>query len=146
MKYIENYSYLMPYGVSISGFKVAEERTTAELKDIVRDSKVLYPFRAVMLYLDETYPGSVYALLVGVLAGSGEVAYCNAQAAGGASFPSNNDLVDSIPTPTPTPQETEPQPEPKSIIAGSFVAVIAVVAAGLLVYFKKRRMKSGDKK
>jgi parallel beta-helix repeat protein len=60
------------------------------------------------------------------------------------------------PTPTPTskstpspslPQETEspsePEPFPTTLVIASIITV-AVVGIGLLVYFKKRRAKSGD--
>jgi hypothetical protein len=75
MKYIQNYSYKMPDGTWISDFDVAEHRTDARLVPAANGS-VLYPEWQVTLYFTRTYPGSVHGLLVGVWAGSGEVASC----------------------------------------------------------------------
>jgi len=90
MNHIQNYSYTMPGGVEISDFNVTEERTEAWLVPSPREPYVLYPLWEVMLYLNQTYPGSVYALLVTVWADTGKVSSCNNQAAGGIipEFPS----------------------------------------------------------
>jgi hypothetical protein len=73
MEYLGTYSYLMPDGTRISGFNVTEDQTVAELRSAVRDSSVLYPSWRVTLHLNQTYPGSVDALVVLVWANSGEV-------------------------------------------------------------------------
>jgi len=90
MNHIQNYSYTMPGGVEISDFNVTEERTEAWLVPSPREPYVLYPLWEVMLYLNQTYPGSVYALLVTVWADTGKLSSCNNQAAGGIipEFPS----------------------------------------------------------
>jgi hypothetical protein len=75
MKYIENYAYKMADDVWISDFNVTG--TSAELFSTVREPYVLYPYRQVKLFLNETYPGSVHGLLVLVWADSGEVFHCS---------------------------------------------------------------------
>jgi len=95
MNHIQNYSYTMPSDVEISGFNVTEERTEAWLVPSPREPYVLYPLWEVMLYLNQTYPGSVYALLVTVWADTGKVSSCSNQAAGGIipEFPSWTPLL-----------------------------------------------------
>jgi hypothetical protein len=90
MNHITIYSYTMPGGAEISDFNVTEERTEAWLVPSPREPYTLYPLWNVMLYLNQTYPGSVYALLVSIWADTGNVSSCNNQAAGGIipEFPS----------------------------------------------------------
>jgi len=90
MSHIQNYSYTMPGGVEISDFNVTEERTEAWLVPSPREPYTLYPLWEIVLYLNQTYPGSVYALLVSVWADTGKVSSCSNQAAGGIipEFPS----------------------------------------------------------
>ena len=90
MDHITTYSYTMPGGVEISGFNVTEERTEAWLVPSPREPYTLYPLWSVKLYLNQTYPGSVYALLVSLWADTGNVSSCSNQAAGGIipEFPS----------------------------------------------------------
>jgi len=95
MNHIQNYSYTMPGGVEISDFNVTEERTEAWLVPSPREPYVLYPLWEVMLYLNQTYPGSVYALLVTVWADTGKVSSCSNQAAGG--------IIPEFPSWTPLP-------------------------------------------
>jgi hypothetical protein len=91
MKYVKNYSYLMPDMTRVSNFNVSKDRADAKLLPTVRYANVLYPYWSVTLYLNETYPGGVYALLVGVWADNGEVFFCNNQAAGGIYPPPDDD-------------------------------------------------------
>jgi hypothetical protein len=93
MNHITNYSYAMPGGSEISDFNVTEERTEAWLVPSPREPYTLYPLWNVMLYLNQTYPGSVYALLVSIWADSGQVSSCSNQAAGG--------IIPEFPTWTP---------------------------------------------
>ena len=51
-----------------------------------------------------------------------------------------------IPTPTPTSSPIpEPEPFPVVLVAAASVVAVAVVGVGLVVYFKKREKKAGDK-
>lgn len=49
-------------------------------------------------------------------------------------------LMPVVPEPTPTPTP-EPESFPVVPVAAAFIAVVVVVGAGLLVYFKKQKMK-----
>jgi hypothetical protein len=53
------------------------------------------------------------------------------------------DTTTPTPSPSPSPQETETEPEPfpTVLVVAVFVTVCAIVAAGLLGYFKKRNRK-----
>ena len=94
MKRIESYSYTVTMGeddsnlkrVEISDFAVNEDRTTADLYSAVKNSATLYPYWSVILNLNQTYPGSVYALIVGIWADSGEVFLCNTLGASGSQL------------------------------------------------------------
>jgi hypothetical protein len=134
MKYIEAYSYAMPGGSQVSGFNVTEERTVAELHSAVRDSSVLYPSWRVRLYLNQTYPGSVNAFVVGVWADSGEVFYCGHEGPGG-SLPSN-DKLDPASTLSPSENNSSVS-SPDMRVVGAAVAIIAV-AAVCAVLIKRR--------
>jgi len=80
--YVKNYySYDMPGGVTISDFNVTEDRAVAWLCPSPREPYVLYPLWEVMLYLDQRYPGSVFGILVGLWADSGNVSSCSNAAA-----------------------------------------------------------------
>ena len=130
MDHIESYSYAVPGGVEISDFNVAEDRTVAELTTSPRAS-TLYPFWTVMLYLNQTYPGSVYGLLVGIWADSGEVSFCNNQAAGGL-LP-NADL-------NPESTQLEENPNQPTIAYMSVATAATIIAIAIVtVAIKKRR-------
>lgn len=133
MKYIETYSYAMPGGVRISGFNVTEDRTVAELHSAVRDSSVLYPSWRVRLYLNQTYPGSVNAFVVGVWADSGEVFSCGHEGPGGGLPQTDN--LDSASTLSPSGNNSVSSPDMR--VVGAAVAIIAV-AAVCTVLIKKR--------
>jgi hypothetical protein len=47
--------------------------------------------------------------------------------------------ITSLPTPTPTPTATPSTPSPAPIVEAVLIALIIAAAAGLLVYFKKRK-------
>ena len=53
------------------------------MKVSVRENTALYPAWQVLLYLNQTYPGSVFGLQVYIWADSGEVLSCSNRAAGG---------------------------------------------------------------
>ncbi len=89
MEYIKNYSYQMAGDYWISGFNITEEKTVANLIPTVKEDNVLYPHWSVTLYLNQTYPGSVTSLLLGIWADSGEVFFCHHQAYGGSDLPSD---------------------------------------------------------
>jgi len=137
MKYIETYSYAMPDGSRISDFNVTEDGVVAELHSAVRDSAVLYPAWRVRLPLDQTYPGSVDAFTVLVWADSGEAFTIGHEGPGGG-------LPVTVPDSPDAKNAAEPEPFPTVPVAVASSASVAFVGAGLLVYFKKRKHKSGD--
>ena len=80
-----NFIFFFSDRVEIFGFNVTEERTVTQLAPVLRESDTLYPSWNVMLYLNQTYPGSVYALSVNLWADSGEVWGCYNQAGAGVT-------------------------------------------------------------
>lgn len=148
MEYIENYSYQMAGDYWISGFNITEEKTVANLTPTVKEGNVLYPHWSVTLYLNQTYPGSVTSLLLGIWADSGEVFFCYHQAYGGSdlssdSNPNNslsNDNLESEPSTTsPLPASENDAATPDiSVIAVIGVATIVCVGIAGVLFFKKR--------
>jgi hypothetical protein len=137
MKYIENYSYTMIAGTEdnqtryeVTGFNVTKENAITELyTSTARDSSTLYPYWSVTLKLNQTYPGSVYALLVGVWADSGEVFFCDNLGAGGSQVVENS---------TADPEQTDDltYSTTHTIVA---IVVILVIIMGLAIVLKKHR-------
>lgn len=103
MEYIKNYSYRMSDDIVITDFNVTEDRTVASLIPTVRESNVLYPYWSVTLYLNQTYPGSINALLVGIWADSGEVFFCHHQGTGGSDLISDGNSGSEPPTTSTSP-------------------------------------------
>lgn len=129
MEYVKNYSYLMPDMTRISNFNVSKDRAVAELFPAVRHANVLYPYWSVTLYLNETYPGGVYALLVGVWADNGEVFFCNNQAAGGLYPPPDDNTRSGSAT-------TEHSISPYMTALAVLAAITFIVM--VVIYTKKR--------
>lgn len=94
MKYIENYSYTAHDGAQVSGFNVNKNGSVAEFSTSPRNGSSPYPCWNVTLNLNQTYPGGVNALLVGVWADSGEVFNCRNQAVGSVQV--NDSIMDPI--------------------------------------------------
>jgi hypothetical protein len=146
MEYIKTYSYQMSGDYWISGFNITEEKTVANLIPTVREGNVLYPHWSVTLYLNQTYPGSVTSLLLGIWADTGEVFFCHHQAYGGSDLtPSNSgDTISGASSdqdPTSPPQlsaATNDTPINLGIVAVLSVAMIAIVATAITLIAKKR--------
>jgi len=141
MKYIQNYSYKMPDGTWITDFNVTENRTVAYLSPAVRNYTVLEPCWEVELYLNQTYPGSVFGLLVSVWANSGEVSSCSNQGEGGSYLPSNGNSDSELPETSPSPSssfENSAAPVDISTIAIVAAAATVVVIAASALFIKKR--------
>jgi len=139
MNYIPNYSYKMPNDVTVSGFNITEDRTTAALFASPIDSTELRPYWSVQLYLNHTYPGSVKGLTLYIWAKSGEVFYCGTRATGGAEY---DDSSDGEPMTSPEVDSSLSTSNPLSPDM-LFVIGITVVAIGLatasVVILKKRK-------
>ncbi|MEM2098738.1 MAG: hypothetical protein QXU99_03185 [Candidatus Bathyarchaeia archaeon] len=140
MKYIQNYSYKMPDGTWITDFNVTENRTVVYLSPAVRDSAVLEPCWEVMLYLNQTYPGSVYGFIVSVWANSGEVASCTAQGAGGSvPSPTSNsvsELSDAWLSPSSFIDKSVASADVSVAVVVMAITAVVVVVGALLI--KKR--------
>jgi len=147
----KNYSYPMSDDWIISGFNVKEDQITATLETRKVEGTVLYPIWSVLLPLDGVYPGSVRELLVGIMAGSGDVFLVHHQAYGG-SYPisdsdssyDNSGIEDVTTSPSPsTPPSTPSKTSTASvdIITIATVAAIATVVAiaASALFIKKRR-------
>ncbi|MEM2082061.1 MAG: hypothetical protein QXP44_02915 [Candidatus Bathyarchaeia archaeon] len=139
MEYVKNYSYEIAEGVWISDFNVTEERTVANLVPTVREANVLYPYWSITLYLNQTYPGSVTSLLLGIWADSGEVFFCHYQAYGGSNLilDGNSGYESPAMSPTsPTQENTKALIDPRMAVVISIAAIAIAVATTLLL--KKR--------
>jgi len=141
MKYIENYSYKIAEDVWISDFNVTEDRTVANLVPTVRESNVLYPYWSVTLYLNQTYPGSVTSLLLGIWADSGEVLFCHYQAYGGSDLISDGNSDSESPTTLPSPSPSENNEAPMDLMIAIMVAAIIVIAVATITILFKKRVK-----
>lgn len=139
MKYVEtSYSYAMPDGSIIRDFNVTENRTVAELHTIAINSTALKPYWYISFYLNQTYPGSVYGLLVRIWAGSGEVFRCTNEAGGGLV-----PIDSTIPTSEgysviPTPEESNLPSSNATYAIGIAVTIIAIVAIFMITLVKKK--------
>jgi hypothetical protein len=151
MKYIKGYSYRISDDLVVSDFNVTEDRTIANLVPTVKEGNVLYPYWSVILYLNQTYPGSVTSLLLGIWADTGEVFFCNYQAYGGAEVPptdsgseNSNTISDSnsnlfpITEPSPSSAETNEVSIDLSMVGVIAVATITIAAATIALIVKKR--------
>jgi hypothetical protein len=149
MKYIQNYSYRISDNIVVSDFNVTEDKTVANLVPTVREGNVLYPYWSVLLYLNQTYPGSVTSLLLGIWADEGDVFFCNYQAFGGSDLTSDsnsnnllsndNSISDQAATSSPLPaSETSAASIDIGAIAILSVAAIVVVVAAVALIVKKR--------
>jgi hypothetical protein len=143
----KNYSYPMSDDWIISGFNVKEDQITATLETRKVEGNVLYPIWSILLPLDGVYPGSVRELLVGIMAGSGDVFLVHHQAYGGSYPISDNDssydnsgIEDVTTSPSPS--------SPSKTSAASFdiitIAIVAAVATVVAImasalFIKKRR-------
>lgn len=139
MEHIKNYSYQMAGDYWISGFNITEDKTVALLKPTVREGNVLYPHWSVTLYLNQTYPGSVTSLLLGIWADTGEVFFCHHQAYGGSDLTSSNsDTQFPATSPSPLSAETNEAPMNIGMVAVIAVATIAIAVATITLIIKKR--------
>ena len=150
MEHIKNYSYRISDDWVVSNFNVTKEKTVANLVPIVRESNVLYPCWSVTLYLNQTYPGSVTSLLLGIWADTGEVFLCNYQAYGG-SYPisdsdsgyimsdDNSGFEVATTSPSPSPPENNEVPMDLNMATIIAVATIIIAVATTTLIVRKRK-------
>jgi hypothetical protein len=147
MEYIKNYSYKIAEDVWISDFNVTEDRTVAHLVTTVRESNVLYLYWSITLYLNQTYPGSVTSIALGIWADSGEVRFCRYEAYGGSGLISDSDSgyivsdgnSDSESSPSPSSSENNGASTGLGMVAIIVVATIVIAVATTTIIFKKRK-------
>jgi hypothetical protein len=141
MEYIQNYSYAgfsmsqeKPEPVQVSGFNVTEEKTIAELKTYPKDnSSTLFPYWRIQLSLDELYPGSVWALSVGVWADSGEVFLCQPLAISGPPG------FDSSEPPALSEQDSSTASPTNLFLLVLAIAIISALAISALLIKKRNK-------
>lgn len=137
MNYIPNYSYKMPYDVTVSGFNVTEDRTTATLFAFPIDSTELRPYWSVQLYLNQTYPGTVKGLTLYIWAKSGEVFYCGTRSTGGVE--SDNPATDETITSEVDSSLSISNPLTPDMLFVIGFTVVAIGLATAVVIIRKRK-------
>jgi hypothetical protein len=129
-------------GKLVDNLTIVESQIRAELKANARDNPTLfYPCWIVDLPLNDVYPGSVYFIEVKIWADNGQIISCKTMGYGG-TLPSDGSSSDSNTDGSASTVETDESFEPPwltYIAVAVSVAVVAVVGAFLLVYFKKRK-------
>jgi hypothetical protein len=159
------YSYDMAGGVTISDFNVTEGRAVAWLSTSPREPYVLYPLWDVMLYLDQRYPGSVYGILVGLWADSGNVSFCS-NAAAATLYPDEPIIVDpyygqekptaliiEVPAANPLENSADQTGSSNSVNESTHqagldltqillaISIVSVLLLGLLLFMRHRRAR-----
>jgi hypothetical protein len=148
MENIKNYSYNISDDWVVSDFNVTEERTVAKLVPTVREGNTLYPYWSVTLYLNQTYPGSVTSLLLGIWADTGDVFFCNYQAYGGSYPISDSDsgyiLADDSGSESPSPSSSALENNETSTdlsMVAAIAVVMIIIAVGTITLLVKKRNK-----
>jgi hypothetical protein len=139
MNYIPNYSYKMPYDVTVSGFNITEDRTTATLFASPIDSTELRPYWSVQLYLNQTYPGSVKGLTLYIWAKSGEVFYCGTRATGGAEYDDPSDTESTTSDVDSSLSVSNPLSTNTLFAIGIAVTVIGIATASVVILKKRKK-------
>lgn len=142
LKSIENYSYKLVNGSEIKGFDVSKDNVTATLYTRSKDSSpTLYPYWAVEVTLDHSYPGDIYAISVSLWADTGEVFLITPLGVGG-TFPPEGSTIQPEPSAT---QSAQAQPENNTspttygtIIVVSVVTIAMVIIGTTILVFRKR--------
>lgn len=139
MNYLPNYSYEMPNDVTVSGFNITEDRTTAALFASPIYSTELRPYWSVNLYLNQTYPGSVHGLTLYIWAKSGEVFYCGTRATGGAEYNDNSDTESSSSEVDSSLSASNPLSPDMLFVIGVTVAAIGLATASVVILKKRKK-------
>jgi hypothetical protein len=113
-------------------FTIVDEPVTAELFMYPRETLTVYPFWRIELYFDKLYY-SAYGIQVGIWADTKQIKYCESLSYAGGPPEKGN----------PTTPTNESFPTTWIVTA---IAIVAVVGATLLVYFKKVKKTTGEEK
>jgi hypothetical protein len=130
-QYVKNYSYTTDGGVVAKGFNVTSIQ--AGLSTYPRDNSTsIFPYWRLQLNLGSVYPGSVYALSIGIWADSGTVFLAQPIGSGEGS---------SLPTSTATSSQSSQyngQAGISPIDVSAIVAAAAIVIIVSAIVLKKR--------
>ncbi|MCW4004128.1 MAG: hypothetical protein NWE95_09490 [Candidatus Bathyarchaeota archaeon] len=128
IKNLASYSYEMPDGSIVQNFKVNKDATMAKLA-VVPVDYVLRPYWDVRMYLDEVYPGNVFAITAFIWANTGEIISYSNMATGGTY------AIDDINVSGAESQSSSPD-NMISIVVAVVAVTVGALAIGLVV--KKR--------
>ena len=126
---LQSYSYEMPDGSIVQNFKVNKDATMAELAVVPVDYE-LRPYWDVRMYLDEVYPGNVFAITAFIWANTGEIISYSNMATGGTY-----DIDDINISGTGS---TSSSPDNTIAIVVTAVVLVAVAALAIGLVVKKR--------
>ncbi|HDQ06828.1 MAG TPA: hypothetical protein ENN36_08950 [Candidatus Bathyarchaeota archaeon] len=117
-------------GLTDVEFNLADEPARAELFMYPRETLTVYPFWRIDLYFDKFYY-SAYGIQVGIWADTGEIESCESLSGLGGPISEQDS--------TETSTEQNGTASSTNIYLITAAAAIALVAAALLVYFRKTR-------
>ncbi len=129
-QYVQNYSYTLDDGTVVKEFNVTSIEATSNFYP--RDNTTtVYPYWSVQLNLGQTYPGNVYALVIGIWAGSGKVFLSQPIGVEG-SFPTVSSATQSGQT------QSHSQIGISAINVSMAIGVVSAVAIISVIAVKKR--------
>ncbi|XHH07507.1 MAG: hypothetical protein ACFCUE_07920 [Candidatus Bathyarchaeia archaeon] len=137
-KYAEDYTWKVNTGndttVEVTDFKILEDQTTVEMLTWPREPLTIYPYWSVKLSLNQTYPGFVNGIHVGVWAENGEILFCYPIGWGGNVQVDNPNIDDAA-----AAEQDTTQPLLNSHVIAIAVIAVAVAFVCLLLVIKKRK-------
>jgi hypothetical protein len=139
---IENYSYKLVNGSEIKDFDISKANVTAAIFTRTRDpSSTLYPYWAVEVTLDHSYPGDIYAISVALWADTGETFLITPLGVGGI-YPPEGSTIQPEPSTTESVQaQTENNTSPPTnvpILVAVLVTIALVAITAVAITLKKR--------
>ncbi len=143
-EHIQTYSYMFG-NKSIGNLTVKESLPPlTSLSMQIRKANLLYPCWELLVPLAEVYPGFVTGMRVYLWADTGELSLIQKSGGGGGGAvpETSEDAAVITEESTPTLSQTENNQASYVLIAVVSLVAIAVVGAGLLVYFKKHKPNS----
>jgi len=126
---LKSYSYEMPDGSIVTNFKVSKDDVFATLETTHFDYE-LRPYWDVRLFLDEVYPGGVFAISAFIWANTGEVIEYGNMVSGGIDYSDNTNSSDSEPS---SPNHT--------LMAVAAIVIVAAVAVATMMFVTKKKHK-----
>lgn len=129
---VENFSWKLTGGEEVTDFDIVDDPIGTELKTRPKnkESLTLYPYWDILLYLDDYYPGFVYAIEVGIWADTGEAFLCQPLTIGGQ-------LENDMPITNISQSITGMSPEPGTVMV-IIGTILLLVLISVTVLLKKR--------